>query len=139
MGLTEVQVTFAWVPSMLKVPVYCDPGYTLFVMVKLQLGAVCRTVQVAPVTTCNPTGQLVLTISVVTLYVPAKFGQLSAGLLLLVPPHATTNTEHAIPASTLAITLVPFLSMVCWPPAVLPDSKEWSIRDQHHHALRHLR
>jgi hypothetical protein len=67
-GITEVQVTLAWVPSMLKYPEYCEPGYRLFVMVKLQLGAVCAKVQVIDgVMTCNPMAQVVLTISVVRL------------------------------------------------------------------------
>jgi hypothetical protein len=53
---------------MLKDPEYCEPGYRLFVIVKLQLGAVCTKVQViGSVMTCNPTGQVVLTISVVRL------------------------------------------------------------------------
>jgi hypothetical protein len=67
-GLTEVQVTSALFPTMVKSPAYCEPGYTLFVMVKLQLGAVCTKVHViGSVMTCNPTEQVVLTISVVTL------------------------------------------------------------------------
>jgi hypothetical protein len=79
-------------------------------MVKLQLGAVCTKVQViGSVMTCNPTEQVVLTISVVTLYVPAKLAQLSAGVLL--PPHASANTEQAIPASNLAIMLIAFFPM----------------------------
>ena len=58
----------AWVPTMVKYPEYCELGYRLFVMVKLQLGAVCAKVQVIDgVVTCNPSGQVVLTISVVTL------------------------------------------------------------------------
>jgi hypothetical protein len=53
---------------MVKYPEYCELGYRLFVMVKLQLGAVCAKVQVIDgVMTCNPSGQVVLTISVVTL------------------------------------------------------------------------
>jgi hypothetical protein len=74
--------------------------------VKLQLGAVCANVHVTGCEmVCNPTEQVVLTISVVTLYAPARFGQLSAGGLLLLPPQPTANAEHAIPASKLAIVL----------------------------------
>jgi hypothetical protein len=53
---------------MLKDPEYCEPGYRLFVMVKLQLGAVCAKVQVTDgEMACKPRAQSVLTISVVTL------------------------------------------------------------------------
>jgi len=58
----------ASVPTMVKYPEYCDPGYKLFVMVKLQLGAVCAKVQVTDgEMACNASGQVVLTISVVKL------------------------------------------------------------------------
>jgi hypothetical protein len=52
---------------MVKFPAYCEPGYRLFVMVKLQLGAVCTKVHVTGCEmVCNPAAQVVLTISVVT-------------------------------------------------------------------------
>jgi hypothetical protein len=66
-GTTDAQVSFAWVPSIVKDPEYCDPVYKLLVIVKLQLGAVCTKCQVIGwVMTCNPMLQLVLVISVVT-------------------------------------------------------------------------
>jgi hypothetical protein len=53
---------------MVKYPEYCELGYRLFVMVKLQLGAVCAKVQVTDgEMACNASGQVVLTISVVKL------------------------------------------------------------------------
>jgi hypothetical protein len=53
---------------MVKYPEYSESGYRLFVMVKLQLGAVCTKVQViVDVMACNPSRQVVETISVVTL------------------------------------------------------------------------
>jgi hypothetical protein len=66
-GATEVQVTSALLPAIVKYLVYCELGYTPFVMAKPQLGAVWTKVHViGRVMACNPAEQVVLTISVVT-------------------------------------------------------------------------
>jgi hypothetical protein len=53
---------------MVKFPEYTELGYRELIIVKLQLGAVCVKVHVTGCEiACKPRGQVVLTISVVTL------------------------------------------------------------------------
>jgi hypothetical protein len=88
------------------------------VIVKLQLGAVCVKVYVIDcVIVCSPTGQVVVTISVVRLYAPARLEQpsletpLSSGVLpglvlsLELLPHAIKHNEPATAANSLVFVM----------------------------------
>jgi hypothetical protein len=68
---------------------------------------------------CNPREQVVLTISVVRLYAPARLGQLSLEpllLLLLLSPHATKHREQTTAAKHLGNIMVS--------PLMLPEPPE---------------